>query len=235
VELDEVVKQLRGFSGWQHPEKYMALGWYLHRFKDKSRFDVSDLKECYILLHTPLPANPGLVAKRLTEKKPPVFLVDGKGYSLERRTRERFDERYGHISSALVEVGQSLIPDSLLGNARACVVSLARQINGTYKFAFYDACAVLSRRIVETALIEKFSREGFDDKIRSNGEYQQFSGIISVVNSKQFLKLSKGSDKHLELIKDIGDRAAHHRSYVTTKHDIDLIAPKLRALLTELL
>lgn len=129
----------------------------------------------------------------------------------------------------------ALLPQSQVKGSRAYLEKLADQINGCYSVGFHDACAVLCRRVIESLLIDAFTAAGYADKIKHNRDFMQLSGIIGVANSGHYIRLSKGSDRDLDQIKEVGDRAAHHRSYITQKQDIDLIAPKFRALVSELM
>jgi len=108
------------------------------------------------------------------------------------------------------------------------------QINGCYQMGFYDGCAVLSRRIMESLLIAAFEKTAHTDAIKQGSDYLMLSGIISAARSGQYFRLSRGIGEKMELIKNLGDTAAHNRSHITTKLDIDQIAMGLRQVLSEL-
>jgi hypothetical protein len=234
--LADFVARIPGFSGWSHPDKFKWFTWYMLRKDGRAVVTLADIKKLYAELHLQPSPNPALVVSRLAAKSPREVLIDGQAFRLERRVLESLDRRYGELlTPAPVELGEAVVPISAVANTKTYFMEIAKQINGTYRFEMFDCCAVMCRRLIESLLIEGFLATGEGDRIKQNGEFMMLSGILSVTNSKQFIKLSRGSDKALEQIKDIGDRAAHHRSHLSSRQDIDVIAPKLRALVTELL
>ena len=65
-----------------------------------------------------------------------------------------------------VEAGDEVLPVSMIQGTRPYIEKLTWQINGCYNYEFYDGCAVLMRRLVESLLVEAFIKTGHDDKIR---------------------------------------------------------------------
>jgi hypothetical protein len=108
-------------------------------------------------------------------------------------------------------------------------------LNGCYEAEFFDAAAVLIRRVTETVLIEAFEKKGQGGAIKSAGEYLPFGDVIGIAGSGACFKLARGSARSLERIKAVGDTAAHHRTHITSKADIDEIAHEFRKVLGELL
>lgn len=63
-----------------------------------------------------------------------------------------------------------------------------------------------------------------------------FSDVIRIAKSGQCIKLGRNSKKALDDVKDVGDRAAHDRYYVTTAQGLgDAFRRSYRALIAELL
>lgn len=124
--------------------------------------------------------------------------------------------------------------DELTGT-RKYLVAMAEQINGCYQFGFYDGCAVMCRRLMETLLIEVFEHKGAGDKIKANGEYVGLGDIIARAKGGQHFKLQRGSADVMEAIKILGDTAAHSRTYITKQQDIDDQRFKFRKVISELL
>lgn len=134
--------------------------------------------------------------------------------------RDRYTE---FVSSApKPKIDDHVLPPELLEGSRKYLQELVRQINGTYHFAFYDACAVLCRRLEECLLILAFEAAGGrTDLLDAKGEYRPLSEIIALVSSTRHIKLSRGAPATLTKIKEMGDTAAHHPTYVTRQSDID--------------
>lgn len=109
------------------------------------------------------------------------------------------------------------------------------QNNGTYQFGFYDGCAVLCRRLVETLLIESFEQAGRGAAIKKGTTYLQLNDILAQGQSGQHIQLARGTSDTLKQIKGVGDAAAHSRTYITKQQDIDDLKLKFRRAVTELL
>jgi len=62
----------------------------------------------------------------------------------------------------------------------------------------------------------------------------QLGDIISIAQSGQHIPLGRGSGDALVQIKEVGDAAAHNRTYITKQKDIDDICIKLRCVVSEL-
>lgn len=128
-----------------------------------------------------------------------------------------------------------LLPKSQTNGVGAFFEALGREINGCYSYEFYDGCAVLCRRMIESLLILTFTNIGHLDKIQNGKDLMMLADIVRIAKSGQYIRLARGTDKSLDLIKEIGDRAAHHRSHVTSRPDIESMAVKFRAVISELI
>jgi hypothetical protein len=87
---------------------------------------------------------------------------------------------------------------------------------------------------METLLIEAFEQNGVSAAIKQDKSYIQLSDMIGVAASGQHIKLSRGAGKDLEAIKGVGDTAAHSRTYITKKADIDDVKYVFRKVVSEL-
>jgi hypothetical protein len=62
-------------------------------------------------------------------------------------------------------VGDSLFPLSLLTKTqRGYMITIGRQMNGCFEAGWFDASAVMMRRLLETSIIEAFEAKGLDAK-----------------------------------------------------------------------
>lgn len=61
-------------------------------------------------------------------------------------SQEPPDEGYGAES-------EKIIPCSVVRNTRGYIEVIANQINGCYEKGWYDACAVMVRRLIETLIV----------------------------------------------------------------------------------
>lgn len=132
------------------------------------------------------------------------------------------------------KVAEHVVDRAEFASARKYLLAMIDQINGCYQFTFYDGCAVMCRRLMETLLIEAFEHKGHGDKIKAGGEYVGLGDIIARAQSGNYFKLQRGSAAVMEAIKEMGDTAAHSRTYITKQQDIDDQRFKFRKAISEL-
>lgn len=135
-----------------------------------------------------------------------------------------------------VAVSDAVLPDGIVTGTRPYLEDLGCQINGCYDYRFYDGCAVMCRRMVESLLISAFEKAGYRAAIEdSSGNLVGLDEIIGRAKSGQFIKLGRGTAKVLEKVKEIGDTAAHDRYYITREQDIEEFRSGFRRAASELL
>jgi hypothetical protein len=63
---------------------------------------------------------------------------------------------------------------------RGYLVAVGRQLNGCYASGWYDGCAVMMRRLLESVIIEAFEASKLDAKIKdpTSGDFVQLTAII---------------------------------------------------------
>jgi len=148
---------------------------------------------------------------------------------------------YSHLiesnsSNSGVDVkNRVLIIPSIVKDTRGYIVNILYQINGCYKNGYYDACAVMVRRLIETLIIEVYEHQNIEDKIKKNDDFITFGDMISVILSESKFNLSRNVKKALPKIKDLGDKAAHTRRYKTHPDRIEEIQSDLILTIQELL
>lgn len=132
-------------------------------------------------------------------------------------------------------VGQSVLPLVLVKNTRGYIEKLAYQINGCYDNAWYDACAVMIRRLVEVLIIEVYEKHkriaDITDAKRST--LFMLEGLISVILGDSAWKLGRNTISGLPKIKALGDKSAHNRRYNALRIDIDNVKDPLRDIVDE--
>ena len=130
---------------------------------------------------------------------------------------------------------QPVIFLSLVSGTRGYLESLVHQINGTYEHGWYDACAVMIRRLVETLIIEAFEAHGIDSKIKnSHGDFLYLKDLIDKTLAESVWNLSRNTKQCIRSLKDIGDKSAHSRRFVAHRRDVDGVIGDLRVVVQEL-
>lgn len=136
---------------------------------------------------------------------------------------------------------QQVLARSIVARTRGYVERVVEQVNVTYEHGCYDACAVMTRRLTETLIIECFEAKKIDHKIKDPaGNFLMFSGLIDKTleesdDSNGVWNLSQNAKKGLKKIKDKGDLSAHNRRYQAHRSDIDEIKDMLRVVTQELI
>ncbi len=124
----------------------------------------------------------------------------------------------------------------LVQAGRGYLVTVGRQMNGSFRSGWFDACAVMMRRLLEIAIIEAFEAKGLASKITSNdGNYLQLSDLISAATGETSLRLSRNAKKYLPQLRDLGHQSAHGRYYHARREDIERIQPGCRVVIEEFL
>jgi len=108
-------------------------------------------------------------------------------------------------------------------------------INGCYEKGWFDACAVMIRRLLETLIIESFEKHGIQDKIKKDGDYVYLRDMISKTLAEPSWSLTRNTKTALPKLKDIGDKSAHSRRFNAVRNDIEDIKTELRTVVQELI
>lgn len=135
----------------------------------------------------------------------------------------------------LEAIGQSIVPFALVRGTRGYIERITHQINGTYSNGWYDSCAVMIRRLIETLIIESFENNNIAQVIKnSSGDFYYLSDLISKTLSEPSWNLSRNARQALPKLKDIGDKSAHSRRFNAVRNDIDKINAEIRVVVQEL-
>jgi len=157
-------------------------------------------------------------------------------FQLHTKYVSELDAKYGPlIDLKIVDTSPSVIPDSFVQGTLPHLEQLVRQINGSYNQTFYDACAVLSRRLLESLIIEVFIHKKLVAEIRVNNSFLTLDKLIRKIANHSQIILGRNTPAAMEKIKSLGDTAAHDRTYITQPQDIDDLKPLIRRTIKELL
>ena len=75
---------------------------------------------------------------------------------------------------------QHVLPTSVVRNTRGYLEKVANQINGCYERAWYDACAVMIRRLIETLIIEVYEHYKIAQNIKGpSGDFFFLRDLIT--------------------------------------------------------
>jgi hypothetical protein len=125
---------------------------------------------------------------------------------------------------------------SLVKGNRSYITRIANQINGSYENGWYDACAAMIRRLIETLIIETFEYHKIADKIKGpGGDFLYLRDLVSKTLGESTWNLSRNCKTALPKLKDIGNKSAHNRFFVAQRGDIQPLITEIRTVVQELL
>jgi hypothetical protein len=132
---------------------------------------------------------------------------------------------------------EGLFPLSILSKAkRGYLVTVGRQMNGCFTSGWYDAAAVMMRRIIEISIIEAFEGKGIANKIKDgNGNYLQLTNLISKALAEPAWTLSRNTRNALPNLRDVGHMSAHGRYFTASPEDIEQLRSGCRIVVEEFL
>jgi hypothetical protein len=146
------------------------------------------------------------------------------------------DKELGPPEEGLRAAGQKVIPMSLVRGTRGYVERVANQVNGAYQNGWYDACAVMLRRLLETLIIEAFEHHGAAAKIQNSaGNFLYLGDLIDRCLAEAAWNLTRNCKQAMPKLKDIGDKSAHSRRYNAHRGDIDPLLGDIRVVVQELI
>jgi len=130
----------------------------------------------------------------------------------------------------------SVIPMDVFRDIPGYYSKLAIQINGCYEAKWYDACGVVMRKVIESLIIDVYAQNSRVTEIQdANGDFYMLRTLVDIMIKDTSWALGRDTKKALPEIKQIGDRSAHTRDYITTRKDIDGVRAGFRVAVDELL
>jgi len=218
-----------------HTERALAFLWYYRQTQEYEERAASELANDLHDEGFPKP-NVSRLHESLIRSR---FTIKGrrkKTFQIDVRKLQELNEKYGdYLKVTKVKVTDAVIPNEWVRNTRPYLEMLVYQINGSYDAGFYDCCAVLCRRLMESLLIETYISQKRHHEIQNNGMFFPLEKIINYVRLDNRLVLSRNTPKTMNEVKLLGDTAAHDRTYITHQTDIDDIKLKLRRVVQEFL
>ncbi|MDI3563659.1 DUF4145 domain-containing protein [Bradyrhizobium sp. Arg816] len=150
--------------------------------------------------------------------------------------RDDVDREIGPPEEGAQAQSHLILMTSLTRDTRTYISLIANQINGSFDKGWYDACAVMIRRLVETLLIETFEKHGASAEIKGpTGDYVFLKDLINATLSTGSWSPSRNLKAALPRLKDIGDKSAHNRFFVAKRGDIQPLLGDIRVVVQELL
>jgi Domain of unknown function (DUF4145) len=160
------------------------------------------------------------------------FIKSALGVS--KAIQEDVDSLWLPPAESLSSHRERVLPNSLVRGTRGYIEIVVNQINSTYEYAAYDACAVMIRLLIETLIIEAFEKHNIANKIKnSSGDFPYLKDLIMHAINETSWNLTRNAKQALPKLKNVGDLSAHSRRYNAHRSDIDKVIPDLRVSVQE--
>jgi len=154
--------------------------------------------------------------------------------ALAKRIQEEGPTQFVPPSAGTTPATQMVLPHSLVLGTRGYIERICYQMNGCYEKGWYDAGAVMMRRLLETLIIEAFEHNGIAHKIKNaKGDFLYLGDLIGAALTEPSWNLGRNSKGALPRLKDIGDQSAHSRRFTAHREDIDRILHDFRTVAQE--
>jgi len=229
-------KFLHGLSdlGLTHAERAVALLWY---YRETQEFEDRTASELATDLQDDGYPRPHVTRLRNALRRSRYAIRGRRGAAFQINARwlpelhDRFGDRLGARSAA---VGDSILPTEWFAGTRAYLERMVHQVNGCYEYGFYDGCATLGRRLLESLLIEVYVSRQRHQEVQQNGVFVGLERLIAHICKDSTIALSRNAPRTMREVKQLGDFAAHDRVYITEQLDIDDLKARYRRLIREL-
>ena len=164
-----------------------------------------------------------------------MITLGKEAYDLVKQIEKDIPSLYVPPSAGTTPKYQMVLPFSVVRNTRGYIEKVVNQINGCYEKGWYDGCAVMMRRLIETLIIECFEYHNIAHKIQNNsGDFYYLKDLIAKTLAENIWNLGRNTKKALPKLKDIGDQSAHSRRFIAHREDIDKVIGDFRTVVQEL-
>lgn len=217
-------------------ERAIAFLWY---YRESQEFEERTASELAADMHEEgFPrANVTRLANELRRSRFTIRGTRDRSFQIAVGRLAELQQRYGELAAVnRVDVQDAVLPAEWFQGTRPFLERIVHQINGTYQFGFYDACATLCRRMLESLIIETYIHLRRAAEIRRENAFFMLDPLITKICNDNTLTLSRNAPETMNEVKSIGDTAAHDRNYITEQLDMsDMFLVRYRRLIRELM
>jgi hypothetical protein len=156
--------------------------------------------------------------------------------ALAKKLKEDAPKSFVPPSEGTRPANEFILPFAMVRGTRGYVERVVNQINGCYEKGWFDGCAVMMRRLIETLIIECFEHRKIDAKIKNpGGDFLYLGELIDRTLQEPAWNLGRNTKQGLPRLKNIGDQSAHNRRYNAHREDIEKVSTDFRVACEELL
>jgi len=166
-----------------------------------------------------------------------MFLKGRQALELAKRLKEAAPKSFVPPSEGATPTNEFILPHAMVRGTRGYIERVVFQINGCYEKGWFDGCAVMMRRLIETLIIECFEKHTIAHKIKNatTGDFLHLQDLVDKAIKEPSWNLGRNAKQALPKLKSIGDQSAHSRRYTAHREDIDKLSRDFRVVCQELI
>ena len=239
VSIDSFVESIEDFDDLPLSNKVDYFIYFLTIVKGNEGTNNSEIKDCFLALKTkPYTNIPAYLKNNIKRGKSKTKFIFQNGlYHLERSYKKELEKTLpSQPTIKIIVPTDSYFPTSLFENTRGYLQKIATQAAKCYDLGLYDACAVMTRKLLEVLIIETFERHKISDNIKAaNGHFYYLSDLIDKLLSEKTWNIGRNAKISIPSLKKMGDQSAHNRRYFVQETEINKLKDDLRTVLEELI
>jgi hypothetical protein len=162
-------------SNWSNAENAVAVLWYFDREQPDIAKTAGQLTKVLDDHHVGTP-NQTALAKAIRKTK--LANESKSGFSLKAGSRKLIRSwlpDMDGIQPAMDHVS-GYLPEPIWKNTRGYIEEVCRELNGSFHHSYYNAAAVMLRRLLETLIIETYEHLNRETEIKdASGNYRMLS------------------------------------------------------------
>jgi len=139
----------------------------------------------------------------------------------------------------VMDHASSYLPEPIWKNTRGYIEAVCRELNGSFHHAYYNATAVMLRRLLETLIIEAYEHLNREIEIKDgSGNYLMLSDLAERAcgkNGHKGINLGRDSKKALNEARHVGNWSAHAPRFIAHAIDLTKFQAEMRLLVQELI
>lgn len=229
-----VIKELNK----KNAEKALAVLWYFDQDQSGIAKTAGQLTKVLGDHHVGTP-NQTLLAEAIRKTK--LASESKNGFSLKPGSRKLIRDWLPELDGIQPAMDHVLgyLPEPIWRNTRGYIEEISRELNGAFKHAYYNAAAVMLRRLLETLIIEAYEHLNRESEIKDgSGNYLMLSDLAVRAcgeNGHRGINLGRDSKKALKEARNTGNWSAHARRFLAHAGDLTRFQTETRLLAQELI
>jgi len=230
----DVVKK----SNRSNAEKAVAVLWYFDHEQPDIAKTAGQLTKVLGDHHVGTP-NQTALAEAIRKTK--LANESRSGFSLKPGSRKMIRDWFPDLDGIqpAMDHASGYLPEPIWKSTRGYIEAVCGELNGSFYHAYYNAAAVMLRRLLETLIIEAYEHLNRETEIKDgSGNYLMLSDLAERVcgeNGHKGINLGRDSKKVLKEARSVGNWSAHARRFIANANDLMKFQAGMRLLVQELI